>query len=205
MKTHNIVKTFLIILFLVLSSCGGGTDNTGQSPVPASDTISSDTSISCLGLADSCSEDDTASDVGNSDETTLAEELQPAADISETEAEETISDALNYDTAVYYIIAQDGTYLGDINVNPYDLYSICNRYGNYGSPYGLKSIFNEYGSYGGAYGIYSAFNDYSINPPIIFRDDEPWIYLSTNAYVYPRIDAYALLGFLRGFGCDVER
>lgn len=45
----------------------------------------------------------------------------------------------------------DGTYLGNLNSNPYDQNSIANPYGPHGSPYAQDSINNPY-TYGSPYG-----------------------------------------------------
>jgi hypothetical protein len=55
----------------------------------------------------------------------------------------------------------DGTYLGDVNSNPYDPNSISNPYGQYGSPYSPNSINNPYGRYGSPYSQYSVHNPYA--------------------------------------------
>ena len=45
-------------------------------------------------------------------------------------------------------------YLGCLNCSSYDVNSIWNEYGTYGSSYNLKSIWNEYGTYGSEYNSY---------------------------------------------------
>ena len=65
------------------------------------------------------------------------------------------------------IYAPDGTYLGNLNNNPYDPNSVSNPYGQYGSPYGTHSIHNPYGLYGSPYSPESANNPYSTGGPRI--------------------------------------
>ena len=65
------------------------------------------------------------------------------------------------------LVAEDGTFLGNLTSDKYDTKSICNPYGDQGSKYSAKSIWNEYGKYGGKYGEYSPFNEYSTKPPLI--------------------------------------
>lgn len=92
----------------------------------------------------------------------------------ESEPTETLS-ATTPASAGYVIIppmtlwADDGTntYLGKVVSNQYDIESIFNAYGLYGSSYSATSIWNQYGTYGSPYSMYSVFNDYAINPPII--------------------------------------
>lgn len=65
------------------------------------------------------------------------------------------------------IYAPDGTYLGNLNNNPYDPNSVSNPYGQYGSPYGTYSIHNPYGLYGSPYSTESPNNPYSTGGPRI--------------------------------------
>lgn len=67
------------------------------------------------------------------------------------------------------IYSQDGTYLGNLNSNQYDPYSVANPYGRYGSQYSPDSINNPYGQYGSQYSPNSVNNPYASqnNTPII--------------------------------------
>ncbi len=58
------------------------------------------------------------------------------------------------------VYAPDGTYLGELNRNPYDPNSISNPYGRYGSQYSPDSINNPYGVYGSPYSTQSPNNPY---------------------------------------------
>lgn len=58
------------------------------------------------------------------------------------------------------LYAKDGTYLGEMNSNPYDANSINNPYGKYGSPYSPTSIKNPYSKYGSPYSTESVNNPY---------------------------------------------
>jgi hypothetical protein len=59
------------------------------------------------------------------------------------------------------LYAPDGTFLGNVNSNPYDPNSIANPYGQYGSPYSPNSINNPYGQYGSPYSPNSVNNPYA--------------------------------------------
>ena len=59
------------------------------------------------------------------------------------------------------LYAPDGTYLGNLNNNPYDPNSVSNPYGQYGSPYSANSINNPYGQYGNPYSTNSVRNPYA--------------------------------------------
>lgn len=77
---------------------------------------------------------------------------------------------------------EESVFLGEIT-NKYDIESVLNKYGNYGSKYSPNSIFNKYGNYGGKYSIISPFNKYSLNPPEIYIGNTFWGYLSRNKYL----------------------
>jgi len=99
----------------------------------------------------------------------------------------------------YYIVAQDGQYLGEISSNKYDSDSICDQYGTYGSKYSYKSIFNNYSKYGNNYSSYSAYNSFAYSPPIIYdTGNNPVYYLTKNDIKIPAIDPDELVNSL---GC----
>ncbi len=125
-----------------------------------------------------------------------------------TSEEENLDDAFVV-TSTLVIYGQDGTFLGVVDTNRFNSDSVCNGFGTYGSRYSSYSIWNEYGTYGGDYGINSAFNEYGSYPPILYEWDgvnlNALYYVTTNPYKNPRIDAYAMLGELRSYGCNIER
>ncbi len=66
-------------------------------------------------------------------------------------------------------------YIGDLNTNEFDLNSVHNEFGTYGSPYSIYSINNEFGKYGSPYSIYSANNPYTLLAPKLY--DTNGVYL----------------------------
>mgnify|MGYP005848835223 CR=1 FL=1 len=60
-----------------------------------------------------------------------------------------------------------GKFLGNLNNNPYDPYSVANPYGPYGSRYPSDSANNPYGRYGSPYSPDSARNPYTSGGPAI--------------------------------------
>jgi|LSQX01.2.fsa_nt_gb hypothetical protein len=98
------------------------------------------------------------------------------------------------------IFAQDSkqTYLGKIE-NSYNLESIFNEYGMYGSEYSSKSIWNEYSTFGNEYNLYSPFNEYSASPPIIVKNGKIIGYLTTNNYIKGGISPHILKGLEKYF------
>ena len=75
-----------------------------------------------------------------------------------------------YATDAPKIVAQDGTYLGELSDNPYDPDSVSNPYGRYGSPYSSTSIKNPYSKYGSPYSSQSPNNPYTTQAPLLFGD-----------------------------------
>ena len=75
-----------------------------------------------------------------------------------------------YATDAPKIVAQDGTYLGELSDNPYDPDSVANPYGRYGSPYSSTSIKNPYSNYGSPYSSQSPNNPYATQAPLLFGD-----------------------------------
>lgn len=81
--------------------------------------------------------------------------------------------ALNpYTTQGGRIYAQDGTYLGQLNANQYDLQSVANPYGRYGSEYSPTSVNNPLSPYGSRYSVQSPTNPYTFTPPVVLYSDE---------------------------------
>ena len=75
-----------------------------------------------------------------------------------------------YATDAPKIVAQDGTYLGELSDNPYDPDSVANPYGRYGNPYSPTSIKNPYSKYGSPYSSQSPNNPYATQAPLLFGD-----------------------------------
>jgi hypothetical protein len=75
-----------------------------------------------------------------------------------------------YATDAPKIVAQDGTYLGELSDNPYDTDSVANPYGRYGSPYSSTSIKNPYSTYGSPFSSQSPNNPYATQAPLLFGD-----------------------------------
>ena len=75
-----------------------------------------------------------------------------------------------YATDAPKIVAQDGTYLGELSDNPYDPDSVANPYGRYGSPYSSTSINNPFSRYGSPFSSQSPNNPYATQAPLLFGD-----------------------------------
>lgn len=60
-----------------------------------------------------------------------------------------------------------GKYLGNLSSNKYDINSVSNPYGPYGSKHSLDSINNPHGQYGSRYSQDSPNNPYATNAPAI--------------------------------------
>lgn len=95
------------------------------------------------------------------------------------------------------IVADDGEFLGKITTNAFDLQSIGNEFGRYGSSVGRTSIFNEVGRYGGEVARMSPFNAVTSVPPRIYKGDRFIAYLTVNSVKSPRVDPRALIGWIK--------
>ena len=81
-----------------------------------------------------------------------------------------------------FLVADDGQFLGKLNLNQYDLESISNIYGPHGSQYLSTSIKNKYSQYGSPYSSLSPYNQYSNTPPTIYIKGSKYGYLTKNKY-----------------------
>jgi hypothetical protein len=82
-----------------------------------------------------------------------------------------------------FLLSQDDQYLGKLTLNLFDIESIYNTLGNYGSRYSPTSIFNPYSNYGSPYSSLSPFNKYTNTPPLIYLHGKKHGYLSKNKYL----------------------
>jgi hypothetical protein len=87
-----------------------------------------------------------------------------------------------------FIIAHDGTNLGKISKNAYDVQSLSNPYGMYGNKYSAKSLLNQYGQYGNPYSPKSPFNQYTRTPPQILKNGVRLAFLTKNSNIQGAID-----------------
>lgn len=95
-----------------------------------------------------------------------------------------------------FLLAQDGQFLGILSSNKYQMDSVMNEYGTYGSKYSSTSIFNQYSQYGSRYGFYSPFNPYTSTPPQIILKGQ-WVGLLTaNTFLQNRLDPHQLFDWI---------
>ena len=69
-----------------------------------------------------------------------------------------------------YLLADDGTFLGDIDGDPFNADGIANRLSVFGDPLSAISIWNESGAYGSDSGPMSPWST-TTTPPSVFLDD----------------------------------
>ncbi len=132
-----------------------------------------------------------------------------AVDRALNESEPTETRSATTPSAGYAIIppmtlwSDDGTntYLGKVVSNQYDVESIFNAYGLYGSSYSITSVMNQYSIYGSSYSIYSAFNQFASKPPII-KDANGTIVgrLTTNTFISGAVSPNGLQQSLQNMG-----
>ncbi len=96
-----------------------------------------------------------------------------------------------------FIMASDGEFLGNISSDRFASKSILNDVGSHGSSVASKSIFNNVGTYGSEVSPKSAWNKLATSPPKVFVEEKFIGYLTTNELKTPRIDPYALIGYLK--------
>jgi hypothetical protein len=87
----------------------------------------------------------------------------------------------------------DGKFLGVLSTDRFDPYSISNPRGNYGSVSGVYSIRNSAGLYGSLDGIYSAYNPESLNPPIVFYQEQAVLVVSKNSSLQNQVNSLAVI------------
>lgn len=89
---------------------------------------------------------------------------------------------------VAVLIANDGTYLGQISSNSLGYESVCNRLGQYGSDLGYNSVRNKLSPYGSAIGAQSAYNALASSPPSIILQGQAVGYLTKNRLLPGALD-----------------
>ncbi len=85
------------------------------------------------------------------------------------------------------MFAADGTFLGNINANSFDVNSIANSFGTYGNTFNSLSIWNRFGPYGSTFGVLSPWNEFTNSPPMIFQNGVFIGYVTANDFLQPSI------------------
>ena len=72
-----------------------------------------------------------------------------------------------------YLYSGEATpvYLGCLTCSQFNVESVCNKFGTYGSEFQSRSIWNQFGTYGSRFNTYSAWNQFSSNGPAIIGSD----------------------------------
>lgn len=88
-------------------------------------------------------------------------------------------------------------FLGCLNSGKYDVTSVWNKYGTYGSKYNPDSIWNQYGTFGSKYSTDSPWNAYGSNPPVIVDESGDFYgYFTVNKYFGKRTTIQRFLWIL---------
>jgi hypothetical protein len=95
------------------------------------------------------------------------------------------------------IIAGDGEFIGRLSNDRFDAKSLGNKFGDYGSKFDPKSLLNKFSEYGSRIGNFSAFDRNAGKPPVVLLGGKAVAYLTRNPSVRPRVDPYAVLGYVR--------
>ena len=96
-----------------------------------------------------------------------------------------------------FLVANDGQYLGKLCLNNFDLDSILNEFGPYGSPYSNTSIYNQFSMYGSQFSSLSPFNEYTSTPPIIYLKGMRYGFLSMNKYIMGALEPAQLKNWMQ--------
>ena len=96
-----------------------------------------------------------------------------------------------------FLLAQDGQFLGLLSSNKYQIDSIMNEYGVYGSKYSATSIFNQHSRYGSPHASYSAINPNTSTPPLIILKGQLIGVLTMNEHLQNCLNPNLLLDFIR--------
>ena len=80
----------------------------------------------------------------------------------------------------FFVVGQDGAFLGVVSNDKFASDSICNQHGQYGSPHRVTSVWNKYGQYGGTHTVMGAYNPNAQRPPVIFQGRQPVAILTKN-------------------------
>lgn len=83
-----------------------------------------------------------------------------------------------------FLEASDGQFLGKLCLNEFDLESVSNRVGQYGSQFSATSINNSFSVYGSPYSALSPNNPYTMTPPKIYLRGQLWGLLTVNGFIY---------------------
>ena len=90
------------------------------------------------------------------------------------------------------------TYLGCLTCSSFDINSICNQFGTYGSAYSTSSIWNQFGTYGSSFSSYSPWNSFSSQAPAIYSSNGLLFYgyFSVNSFMFNRTQNSGYLNVL---------
>lgn len=94
------------------------------------------------------------------------------------------------------LVANDGQFLGNVNNNTFDIDSIANHFGTYGSTFSTLSIWNAFGTYGGEFSLLSPWNEFTTTPPILIEDGVIIAYVTTNTFLFPAVHPNVLAMFV---------
>lgn len=78
------------------------------------------------------------------------------------------------------------TYIGRLT-NQFDLQSIYNQFGTYGSQFSSLSMNNQFSTWGSQFSAQSAFNQFASNPPILVKNGVALAYFTINQFKSPYV------------------
>jgi hypothetical protein len=88
-------------------------------------------------------------------------------------------------------------FLGCLNCGRFDVASVCNKCGTYGSRFSADSIWNGFGEYGSRFSVYSPWNRFSTEAPVVVDGQGNFYgYFTSNRYQPKRTDYPFFVAFL---------
>jgi hypothetical protein len=73
------------------------------------------------------------------------------------------------------LVSPEGNYLGNLNANRFDVNSVSNPFGRYGSEHSPDSVNNPFGRYGSPYSPQGAQNPYATKSPLVVSPDGKYL------------------------------
>lgn len=93
-------------------------------------------------------------------------------------------------------------YLGCVTCGRYEVDSIHNQFGRYGSRFSSTSIWNPYSNYGSRYNTNGACNEYATNPPIWIQNGRVLGELTLNRFRSQAIRDSSIVAWLANSVCE---
>lgn len=92
-------------------------------------------------------------------------------------------------------------FLGCFTCNQFDVESVHNQFGLYGSAFSSTSIWNQFSDFGSRFSSNSACNEFATNPPVLVQNNRILAELTLNTFRTAALRDQVVLGWLRTSVC----